>query len=123
MKKLNSNMALCLNDYPDLMTVSEMQSALCISRSLSYKLIREGTVPSIRVGSIIRIPASDVSRLSRATQGVKIMRVGEDANIIAMARVIKEESEEDGGSAAAEAEQSAEAAEPEADNQISIELE
>lgn len=56
MKKLNSNMALCLNDYPDLMTVSEMQSALCISRSLSYKLIREGTVPSIRVGNIIRIP-------------------------------------------------------------------
>ena len=52
----SDSMALCLNDYPDLMTVSEMQSVLNISRSLSYKLIREGTVRSIRVGNIIRIP-------------------------------------------------------------------
>ncbi len=50
-------------------------------------------------GIIIRIKASEVSRLGRATQGVKIMRVDEDANIITMAKVIKEdddnENEED----------------------------
>ncbi|WP_312652350.1 DNA gyrase subunit A [Aminipila sp.] len=41
-------------------------------------------------GIIIRIRAGEVSRLGRATQGVKIMRVDDDANIIAMAKVIKE---------------------------------
>ncbi|QAT41736.1 DNA gyrase subunit A [Aminipila luticellarii] len=46
-------------------------------------------------GIIIRIRAGEVSRLGRATQGVKIMRVEEDANIIAMAKVIKEDVDED----------------------------
>ena len=44
-------------------------------------------------GIIIRIKASEVSRLGRATQGVRIMRVGEDANIITMAKVIKEDDD------------------------------
>ena len=44
-------------------------------------------------GIIIRIRAADVSRLGRATQGVKIMRVDDDANIIALAKVIKEEDD------------------------------
>ena len=41
-------------------------------------------------GIIIRIKAEDVSRLGRATQGVRIMKVAEDANIIAMAKVVNE---------------------------------
>lgn len=46
-------------------------------------------------GIIIRIRAGEVSRLGRATQGVKIMRVDDDANIIAMAKVIKEDDVEE----------------------------
>lgn len=42
-------------------------------------------------GIIIRIRAEEVSKLSRSTQGVKIMRVDDDANIVAMAKVIREE--------------------------------
>lgn len=42
-------------------------------------------------GIIIRIRAEEVSKLSRSTQGVKIMRVDDDANIVAMAKVIKED--------------------------------
>ena len=42
-------------------------------------------------GIIIRIKAGDVSKLGRATQGVKIMKVSEDTEIISMAKVIKEE--------------------------------
>ncbi len=42
-------------------------------------------------GIIIRIKAGDVSRLGRATQGVKIMKVSDDTEIISMAKVIKEE--------------------------------
>lgn len=46
-------------------------------------------------GIVIRIEAKEVSVLNRATQGVKIMKVKEDSNIIAMAKVIKEEDLED----------------------------
>ena len=45
-------------------------------------------------GIIIRISAGEVSQLGRATQGVKIMRVAEDANIISMTKVIKEDEAE-----------------------------
>lgn len=46
-------------------------------------------------GIIIRIAASEVSRLGRATQGVKIMKVKGDSNIISMAKVIREEDADD----------------------------
>lgn len=46
-------------------------------------------------GIIIRIEAKDVSEFGRATQGVKIMKVEEDANIISMTKVIKEDSEKE----------------------------
>lgn len=46
-------------------------------------------------GIIIRMKASEVSRLGRATQGVKIMSVNEDANIIAMAKVAKDDMDDD----------------------------
>ena len=46
-------------------------------------------------GIIIRIRAGEVSKLGRATQGVKIMKVVDDTKIVAMAKVIKEEEEEE----------------------------
>lgn len=46
-------------------------------------------------GIIIRMKASEVSRLGRATQGVKIMSVNEDSNIIAMAKVAKDDMDDD----------------------------
>jgi DNA gyrase subunit A len=53
-------------------------------------------------GIIIRINAGEVSKLGRATQGVKIMKVGENTNIIAMAKVIREdEADADENDAAA----------------------
>ncbi len=52
-------------------------------------------------GIIIRIRADEVSKLSRATQGVKIMRVADDANIIALAKVVGDsDSDEDGNKTA-----------------------
>lgn len=51
-------------------------------------------------GIIIRMQANEVSRLGRATQGVKIMSVAGHANIIALAKVAREddmENEEDKG--------------------------
>lgn len=46
-------------------------------------------------GIIIRISVSEVSKLGRSTQGVRIMKVKDDTNIIALAKVICEEDEED----------------------------
>lgn len=46
-------------------------------------------------GIIIRISVSEVSKLGRSTQGVRIMKVEDDTNIIALAKVICEEDEED----------------------------
>ena len=46
-------------------------------------------------GIIIRIRASEVSNLGRATQGVKIMRVDDDTMIVALAKVIKDDEFDD----------------------------
>ncbi len=46
-------------------------------------------------GTVIRIKAKDVSKLGRATQGVKIMRTDEDVEIISMAKVIREDEHEE----------------------------
>ena len=46
-------------------------------------------------GIIIRIEAKDISVLGRATQGVKIMKVEEETNIISVAKVIKEDELDD----------------------------
>ena len=46
-------------------------------------------------GIIIRMNASEISKLGRATQGVKLMRVEEDSNIIAVAKVVKDDEEEE----------------------------
>ena len=46
-------------------------------------------------GIIIRIRAGEVSKLGRATQGVKIMKVEDEVKIVAMAKVIKEDEEEE----------------------------
>lgn len=42
-------------------------------------------------GVIIRMQAKEISRLGRATQGVKIMNVSDDVNIIALAKVARED--------------------------------
>ncbi len=44
-------------------------------------------------GIIIRIPAGEISKLGRTTQGVKIMRVEGDSEIVTMAKAVREEEE------------------------------
>ena len=46
-------------------------------------------------GTIIRMAAKDISTYGRATQGVKLMRVGEDARVISIARVVRDEDAEE----------------------------
>lgn len=75
-------------------------------------------------GIIIRIKAGEVSRLGRATQALReIMRVVEEANIITMAKVIKEDDDDLDENEYLE--ENAEAKEKEADEaaQLSIDTE
>lgn len=69
-------------------------------------------------GIIIRIRASEVSKLGRATQGVKIMRVEDETKIVAMAKVIKEEDDED--EAEKETAKKAEKAKESGDEQLTL---
>jgi len=46
-------------------------------------------------GTIIRMAASDISLLSRATQGVRLMRMSNDSRVISIARTEKEEEDEE----------------------------
>ena len=45
-----------LANYPDIMSVNDLRSALGIGRTKAYELIRSGEIRSIKVGKAIRIP-------------------------------------------------------------------
>ena len=45
-------------------------------------------------GVIIRMAVSDIRESGRSTQGVRLMRIGENAKIVCVARAEKEEEEE-----------------------------
>jgi DNA gyrase subunit A len=76
--------------------------ALCVNDEDEVMLINSD-------GVVIRIKATDVSILSRATQGVKIMKVDDDSKIVAMAKVIGENDIEKAEADNAAAEDAAEA--------------
>ena len=40
----------------DFLTVAELQDALRIGRDTAYRLVEDGTIPSVRLGRSIRIP-------------------------------------------------------------------
>lgn len=58
------------------------------------KVVKEGEEIMIisKEGIIIRLKTDDISSMSRTTQGVLIMRVGEEDAVVAIARVVAEES-------------------------------
>ena len=45
-----------LNKYPDVMTPEQVATALCISRKSVYRLLRERTMGSKRIGKKYIIP-------------------------------------------------------------------
>ncbi len=47
-------------DYPDILTVAQLQKALHISRQLSYELINSGQIRAFKVGNSFRIPKVSV---------------------------------------------------------------
>lgn len=45
-----------LENFPDILTVAQLQEALSIGRSKAYSLLREGKLPYLRIGRQVRIP-------------------------------------------------------------------
>ncbi|MFZ5945044.1 MAG: DNA gyrase subunit A [Bacillota bacterium] len=63
-------------------------------RLVGTKVVKEGEEIMIisKEGIIIRLKVDDISSMSRTTQGVLIMRVGEEDAVVAIARVVSEDS-------------------------------
>jgi len=47
-------------EYPDILTVDDLIKMLNIGRNKAYKLVGDGTIRSIRIGNIHRIPKQNV---------------------------------------------------------------
>lgn len=47
-------------DYPDVVSITELQSMLRISRNTAYELVRSGIIRSVKIGRTYRIPRSAV---------------------------------------------------------------
>ena len=71
-------------DKAKFKTTGELVGAMVVDDDDDVMLINSD-------GIIIRMSAGEISRLGRATQGVKIMNVADDVNIIALAKVAREE--------------------------------
>lgn len=53
---------LIFSDYPDIVTVRDLQKMLGISRHAVYDLLAEGELGGIRLGNAYRIPKLNVVR-------------------------------------------------------------
>ena len=51
---------IMFKEYPDIVTVAQLQKMLHISRQLSYELINSGQIRAFKVGNSYRIPKIDV---------------------------------------------------------------
>ena len=54
------------NEYPDVITIQDIQKLLRISRHAAYELIHSGQIPSRKIGRIYRILKTDLIRFLRS---------------------------------------------------------
>ena len=51
---------MLFTQYPDILSISDLRSALGIGRTKAYELVSSGELRSIRVGNAIRIPKTSL---------------------------------------------------------------
>lgn len=56
-------------DYPDVITILELQTMLNIGRNVAYRLLQDKTIASIRVGKKYIIPKASVEKF--ITEGIQ----------------------------------------------------
>jgi len=47
-------------NYPDVVSVSQLQQMLCIGKNTAYMLLKTKTIKSIRIGRVHRIPKANI---------------------------------------------------------------
>ena len=60
MNKVNELSAIMFKDYPDCVTIVEMQNMLGIKRTKSYELIRTGQIKAKKIGKDYKISKLNV---------------------------------------------------------------
>ncbi|NLB37291.1 MAG: helix-turn-helix domain-containing protein [Clostridiales bacterium] len=55
-RETTSNSYIPFENYPDLMTVDDIQAALGVGRNTAYQLIHNGDLQCLKIGRSIRIP-------------------------------------------------------------------
>lgn len=62
-----------MEDLPDILTVEEAAKYLRLKRSTAYELVKQGAIPSVKLGRQIRVPKSGIvnlfNRQEKATGG------------------------------------------------------
>ena len=61
-KEIREMYKLMFAEYPDIVTVKDLQAMLGISRHLAYALIGDGDIPGMKIGNAYRIPKINVIR-------------------------------------------------------------
>ncbi len=56
-------------DYPDIVTVAQLQRMLGISRHLAYDLINKGYISGLKIGNAFKIPKVSVINYVMERQG------------------------------------------------------
>lgn len=46
---------IMFSDYPEIVSVAQMQTMLGISRHAAYDLVRNGSIPAVKIGTSFRI--------------------------------------------------------------------
>lgn len=59
-------------DYPDIVTVNQLREMLGVSRALAYKLISNGEIHAVKIGTALKIPK--VSVINYVTEERKEVR-------------------------------------------------
>ena len=64
---------LMFPDYPDIVTVAQLQKMLGISRHVAYELLAEKEISAIKIGNIYQIPkVSVINYVMTGEQGKEV---------------------------------------------------
>lgn len=58
--ELNELYQMMFPDYPDIVNIAQLQVMLNISRRIAYKLVNEGYIRAVKLGSSLKIPKVSV---------------------------------------------------------------
>ncbi|WP_424658672.1 helix-turn-helix domain-containing protein [Desulfofundulus sp.] len=66
-----------IESMPAFLTVEEAAEILRLKRSTAYEYVRQGIIPSIRLGSFIRVPKARLVEWMKADRQEDVQETGE----------------------------------------------